>query len=88
MTNKQYNGWANYETWLTNLHFGDYLYELAHECVDEDKPGADSMEEFVLQYLENCGELSFGGASFVTDAVTGFLSDVDWREIAEHANEE
>ena len=86
MNDTKYNGWSNYETWLTNLHFGEYLLGISSE--HDEKVGAEEMKDWTMQYLEDCGEFSFDGASFVTDCVTGFLSAVDWNEIADAVNDQ
>lgn len=75
-----YNGWSNYETWRINL-----------ECVDgltlQDmglSPGDGSVA--IAAALENMvDELVLGQAKgFALDCCRSFLSQVDWREIADH----
>lgn len=34
MTNEKYNGWANRETWLVNLHMGEAISEMIEEDVE------------------------------------------------------
>lgn len=42
---EKYNGWKNYETWLFNLHYGDYLYE-AYQDLKESNP-VEFVENFI-----------------------------------------
>lgn len=76
MSNTKYNGWFNYETWLTNLHFSDYLdyytkysgYDL--KCI---------ISELWEPEVENLNP-------FLQDVIESFLSEVNWDEIAENHN--
>lgn len=80
-----YNGWSNYETWRVYL-----------ECVDGmtlDDLGAKSYDDQarIQEILENmCDEIILGQAKgFALDLARSFLSEVNWREIADHMiNEE
>lgn len=90
MTNT-YNGWANRETWLVNLHFGDelssYIVETVtdgHIDLTEDEGTIRTelervCEEYVHMMLEE--ELN-GLGSFLSDYLD--LSLIEWDEIAEH----
>ena len=85
-----YNGWTNYETWLTNIHFDDFtpvFSELTEDGVFDDMTNdeirtyvADYIEEYVNEYIDNNNSEN----SFIADIIGSFLSEVDWREIADH----
>ncbi len=77
-----YNGWTNWETWITQLHifdgltaedFGHYNEITGRDCRD--------YAETVIEI----GESQRNG--FVADIIGGFMSSVNWDEIAEHLNE-
>ena len=66
----KYNGWANRETWLVNLHFGDYFQEIAN-----DQPMmADYMQSYLWDMLE-----SKDFQPFFLDMID--LGLIDWREL-------
>jgi len=73
-----YNGWTNFETWKINLELGlsdgcfkGYTGEMLQEIAEE------------LILLE--GEVKEGGIA--EGIILNFLSEVNWDEIAEVANE-
>jgi hypothetical protein len=76
-----YNGWANRETWLVNLWFGDYFTQTAEEtgCAFS----AEEVEEFVKEtvYFQLGENISSG---FIADIMGGSLARIDWQEISEH----
>lgn len=74
-----YNGWSNYETWLANLWFGDYLSDLAGEGEELDE---DRIETIVTEMLADEGSLPETG--FAADIMNAALCRVNWRELAEH----
>lgn len=79
-----YNGWKNYETWNTNLWFGDDMTGMASDngkAID-----ADWCREIVEEYLQNSVGNVFQG--FIGDIVQSFLGGVDWQEIAKHVNDD
>ena len=77
-----YNGWSNYETWLANLWYGDFLQDLANEGKNLD---ADMIETIVTEMLAGAGELPKNG--FAADLMNAALREVDWDELAEHYND-
>lgn len=82
MTNT-YNGWTNWETWLTNLHIFDG--QTAEELGFPEGITADDCEAYVQEILDmEESKPSF----FVADILGGFMSTVDWGQIARHLNEE
>ena len=81
MSDKTYNGWANYATWRVNLELFngfdasettcDTAYELMHY-----------MRDRAYDMLDACPDVTiYGWAS-------SFLKDVDWMELARHHFEE
>lgn len=86
-----YNGWYNYETWLTNLHFNSF-FEFFKEAVDdgvfEDMDEQDVQNyiaEFIEQYVRDYVDETVGQNSlFIMDMIGSFLDDVDWVDLAEH----
>ena len=93
MTDTKYNGWTNYETWLTNLHF-DGSFDFTDE-VDEgnfDLMDRDEIKSWIANYIEECveetayGDIELGTPSrlFMTDMIQSFLGEVDWDDLADH----
>ena len=80
---KRYNGWKNYETWLFNLNYGDYLYEEYHDIKELD-PELDAVQ-FVENFIESIliDDLPENMPSFFSDAINAFIERVDVEEIAE-----
>jgi len=88
MSDNTYNGWTNHETWQAALwldQYGFYSLQLDRWEDDGEMPTLDSddvytfVEEIVL-------EDSPGG--LLGDIVTGWLSSVNWVEIANHYNKD
>ena len=74
MTDKTYNGWANYATWRVNLEIfdgseGPYDHHSAKEFAEE------------IVYATSSDGLA-------RDYALAFLQDVNWHEIAEHYQDE
>jgi hypothetical protein len=94
---KTYNGWTNYETWNVNLWIdneqGSYNYwrEVAQETWDaaeadgtfsrEERAVFDLSERLKSETEDGAPDL---GASMWSDLLSAALSEVNWREIAEH----
>ena len=75
MKTENYNGWTNYETWRINL-------ELWHGYETEYPVTAEIIEEMSYEYINPDGE-----ESIRVDYAMAFVNQVNWREIAEHINE-
>lgn len=79
-----YNGWANWETWIINLYFGDdqqWLFDMAEQCDFDQSDFADALETYVYDYVEDMdGKLS----GLVSEFFTGCMKEVDWQELAEN----
>lgn len=80
-----YNGWTNYATWRVNLEMIDGIEpcEMGWHRLDKFDL-ADCLKEYVEEILEMQVEGKQGGMSLVFSYAMAFLSDVNWREIAEH----
>ena len=93
-----YNGYTNYETWVTSLwmdnepHTNEYLYELANrEAVHETEIAelvdkADDLEGYVRDMLFDVDP--YGGTQnqihgLRSDLLTHAVGEVNWREIIE-----
>jgi HD superfamily phosphohydrolase YqeK len=97
MNHKEYNGWTNYETWVVNLWIDneegthDYWLEVAEDIYNDE---AEEQKHFTKiedaacilaerlknDYEENLPEM----AGVYGDLIGAALSEVNWREIAEH----
>ena len=88
MTNKEYNGWFNYETWLVKLWMDNdegsshYWNEQAEECYKQANGEAfddDTTEDISLQAissLEDSLKNYFEQEQEQLTGVTGFWSDL------------
>ena len=91
MTNKEYNGWHNYETWLVNLWMDNdgsdaYWRECAERLVKDD-PGAAirSMADLIKEeHEQRWSEINNDKASVLSDLMNAAFSEVNWEEIASH----
>lgn len=83
MTDKTYNGWTNYATWRVNLEIFDSLPLEDFSDIDDLGALAEACQERAEYYVECSSE-----AGLARDYAMVFLSDVNWREIAEHMLEE
>lgn len=88
-TSEKYNGWANYETWLFNLHYENVFTNDAQRLIQENCGDTDIATSKLAEYMENYYyEREQTGA----DSLTGFMADivrsainwVDFYEIASH----
>jgi hypothetical protein len=79
---KPYQGWASYETWLVALWIDNDrgFYESALEFAVE-APTANEWKAWVEELIEPEGGFPAG---LLGDLITAALSEVYWREIAEH----
>jgi len=96
MTKETYNGYTNYETWNTNLHYSDTFYEMVKDAVENlHTEEEDFSEDF--DYNDFKGDLATGFEDLVWEisgvdnlpdgiakdfALQG-LGQVDWEDIAE-----
>lgn len=82
MDNK-YNGWTNYATWRVNLEMIDGLTPDDFGLTEEQQKDAHELslclKDCVRDQIDNSSE-----DGFVRDYALAFVSDVDWRQIAQH----
>jgi hypothetical protein len=98
MSDKTYNGWTNYETWLVKLwmdndggsygHYQDVAQEAASQADKPEDAVPDLADQLKQEYEEAADELLPGEASVWHDLINGALAEVNWYEIAEHMIEE
>lgn len=87
MTNSRYNGWTNYATWRVNLEifdgadWNDYYIGSFPEAYDLGLALKEHAEILIFESGNGNGHLA-------VDYALAFLSDVNWREIAQHLIDE
>jgi hypothetical protein len=92
MSDKTYNGWTNYETWLCNMHMfdGQSWTDVCGLDATDTKPDvsfvAECAEQMVKSYLDDDGKTHM--PSLVSDILFAFSREVDYRQIAEHLLED
>lgn len=96
-TEKNYNGWTNYETWLANLWLDQDSYateEISNICLGlmgswEDKDDVtwrlgDSIKDLMFSWVEQ----DEGTNGFVNDLISAAFHKINFREIAGHFYDE
>ena len=79
MTTTEYNGWTNYATWRVNLE----MFDGANHASDNDLDAYD-LGQMLRGMAEDILEGESEPSSLARDYALAFISDVNWREIAEH----
>ena len=86
-----YNGWTNYETWLTNLYFDDFTDAFSEMTEDgqfddlEDDDILDQVTEYIETFIDDyISQIVSSTDNFVTDIISSFIQEVDWKDIADH----
>lgn len=81
-----YNGWTNYATWRVNLEIFDGFNPREYWRGIKD---AYDLGDFLKGYVEELLEQETGNAEGLAYSYAmAFLSDVNWREIAQHMLDE
>ena len=77
-----YNGWTNWETWKVNLELLDGMdasdLNIEHYTQDEYYEAGQVIEEYVGELIAM--EYQYDG--FTGGIIRGFMSDVNWSELA------
>jgi hypothetical protein len=80
MNDTKYNGWTNYATWRVNLEIFDGLNPSDYGwSIEDDYDLAQELEEYTMEIIDMGTP-----ESLAKSYALAFLSDVDWREIAQH----
>ncbi len=91
MTDKTYNGWANYETWATALWLANDpgTYENARRIVLTANDAWHAQLD-LRYYVEDLPDIAAAieSASLASDLLGAALSEINWKEIAEHYRDE
>jgi len=83
----EYNGWTNYETWVTALWINneqgtqEYALELAREAKTEEEPRyvlSETLKDWVHDSM-----LPDLGSTLAADLLGASASEINWTEIAE-----
>ncbi len=84
----KYNGYTNYETWLVGLWYSDsyneYFLEQFRDGELLQHVNADQLRDYVIEGFMDDQTPENG---LVTDLVNNAMSQVNWRELAEHVEE-
>lgn len=75
MSDKTYNGWTNYATWRVQVEIFDGM-EISEPMTWEDA------EDYVEQMIEDTST-----PGLARDYALAFLSEINWREIADNLND-
>ena len=85
-----YNGWKNYETWCVALWLDN---DPGSHFMAKDIATDTSMRDYdkakeIMEIVETANPLNNSPATMFTDLLNGALSEVDWREVLEHYQED
>ena len=81
MKNETYNGWTNYATWRINLEIFD-----GYDTEGVEVNG-EYLEEIATEIIGLNDANNYPEYETLCGYAFAFLSDVNWREIAEHLND-
>ena len=91
MEDKKYNGWANYATWRIQLEIiDDYVRILAEDIASGNYDEYDWSDALVVvdtlkEYVDEVLELNTDDGGLVKSYALAFIDEVDWYELAKHA---
>lgn len=92
MNDKEYNGWNNYETWLTALWIDNDYSSYQYRCELLEQVKAEHQDKHkrenclasnLRDWIESQNPITESSSLF-TDLINSALSEVDWQEIAEN----
>ena len=78
--NITYNGWTNYATWRINLEILDGFNIL--DFYPDTEPNVHELAIFLDEYTQDV--LRENGNELAVSYALGFISNVNWFEIASH----
>ena len=81
MSNKDYNGWTNKQTWNINLTYQEIFTNMCEEQEFDDVDRLAYAFEAIINELEYD---HLKNNSLAQLALDEYLAQVDWEEIAEH----
>ena len=82
-TDSRHNGWTNYATWRVNLEMFDEFDAREYFTDANDEFDASELADNLKAYADDMLTIN-GEKGLAVDYARAFLSDVNWREIAEH----
>lgn len=89
--NEKYNGWANFETWLTALWLSEWHLTYADFLTDQELDSAAKFDfdkvcyrlsECLRDQVEEFSEQENACTGLFADLLNSALSRVDWYDIA------
>jgi hypothetical protein len=82
---KKYNGWTNYEIWVTSLWLSndEYTYDSVRELLSNSSDRATDLKEYVKQLEEMTNDV-LSQANMFSDLLGAALASVNWYEIVDH----
>jgi len=83
----EYNGWRNYETWLTNVYYDDFIADYIQDAVEQGETSVyrigQSLKEYFEEMLYDAGDMPQN--TFLQDLINAGLSEISWRELVLNA---
>ncbi|MBC8548792.1 MAG: hypothetical protein H8D23_03995 [Candidatus Brocadiales bacterium] len=98
MSDTKYNGWANYETWLTKLWIDNdegtsmHAHDTAQEMLEnaattdylsQEETACIELGDFLRDMFDDEANELMPNASLLSDLLAAALRAVDWYEISE-----
>ena len=86
MTDREYNGWTNWETWSVALYVGEGVIDedSIRDAVKEHEGDAYAVGQWVRELVEEYATEGLDGAGLASHFVIGCLGSVDWYSIGSH----
>lgn len=90
-TDKKYNGWTSYETWLFNLWYDGAFAEDAQQCWDDaekdetfsrEENAALALKDSIENFADEFATEGVPESGFVADLVRASMQEVNFYEIA------
>lgn len=87
MTDKTYNGWSTYETWLVNLWLTNDMQDEDLTASVKEVDTTYEAKEILKDYVEEMVPFQ-GITGLFSDLLRGALSEVNWYEIVKNWRDE